>query len=97
MVMEMGAEAILAGFISFHIAVTLEKHGIAVMMPVCVCCRLSGRPFFSIVPVLIGVCDDDCAESVHFANLVGALFVAAVVFYCCEGRNHSARQWKREP
>lgn len=35
MVMEMGAQAILAGFISPHIALTLEKHGIAIITPVC--------------------------------------------------------------
>jgi len=34
-VMEMGAKAILAGFISPHIALTLEKHGLAVITPVC--------------------------------------------------------------
>lgn len=35
MVIEMGAKAILAGFISPHIALTLEKNGIAVITPVC--------------------------------------------------------------
>lgn len=34
-VMRMGAKAILAGFISPHIALTLEKNGIAVITPVC--------------------------------------------------------------